>query len=219
MCCTRLPENTGRKKLPKIDIWAPSHNFSDCIFATKESIDNRKKMLISNTSSTCPHNTVRYCSITKSAPLLDEDFGRLTAEISSGVRDTPANVNGFRVLASLLRRGRSPEANQTLHDVCPSRGLLHYIYIFGGSCPWRNFARCIVHFAFKSCVLLYWHRYCTALEQWPSAKLRGVVQGMELRNFRRGRHLYSAGRPPRWASAHILVIFVKLLDSNYFELC
>jgi len=32
-----------------------------------------------------------------------------------------------------------------------------------------------------------------------------TVQGMELRNFRRGRHLYSAGRPSRWASAHILV--------------
>jgi len=31
-----------------------------------------------------------------------------------------------------------------------------------------------------------------------------VVQGMELRNFRRRRHLYSAGRPSRWISAHIL---------------
>ena len=38
-----------------------------------------------------------------------------------------------------------------------------------------------------------------------SAKLCGLVQGMELQNFRRGRHLYSAGRPSRWASAHILV--------------
>ena len=36
-------------------------------------------------------------------------------------------------------------------------------------------------------------------------KFGGVVQGMELRNFRRGRHLYSAGQPSRWASAHILV--------------
>jgi len=37
-----------------------------------------------------------------------------------------------------------------------------------------------------------------------SHKLCGVVQGMELRNFCRGRHLYSTGRPSRWASAHIL---------------
>jgi len=35
----------------------------------------------------------------------------------------------------------------------------------------------------------------------------GVVQGMELQNFRRGRHLYSVGRPLRLASAHIVVVF------------
>ena len=115
----------------------------------------------------------------------------------------PARFNGFRVLASLLQRSRSPEANQTLHDVLPSHGLLHYVYTFGGSCPWRNFARCKVHFSSKYCVLLYWQRYCTAVEQRPSAKLCGVVQGMELRNFRRGHQLYSAGRPSRWAPAHI----------------
>jgi len=27
----------------------------------------------------------------------------------------------------------------------------------------------------------------------------------------RGRHLYSTGRPPRWASAHILVLFDSVL--------
>jgi len=27
MCCTRLAENTGGKKIAKIAIWAPSHNF------------------------------------------------------------------------------------------------------------------------------------------------------------------------------------------------
>jgi len=52
--------------------------------------------------------------------------------------------------------------------------------------------------------------FCTALQQRASAKLRGVVQGMELQNFRRGRHLYWAGRPSRWASAHILVFFYFL---------
>jgi len=39
-----------------------------------------------------------------------------------------------------------------------------------------------------------------------SESLRRCIQEVELRNFRRGRHLYSAGRPSRWASAHILVI-------------
>jgi len=63
------------------------------------------------------------------------NFGPLTAEIGSVVWGTPANFNGFRVLASLLQRVRSPEAHQTLHDVWPSPGLVHYIYIFGVLLP------------------------------------------------------------------------------------
>ena len=76
-----------------------------------------------------------------------------------------------------------------------------YIH-FGDSCPLTEFCQ-LQKFASKSCVLLCWQRYSTALEQRPPAKLCGVVQGMKLRNFRRRRHLYSAGRPSRWASAHI----------------
>jgi len=85
-----------------------------------------KNLLNSNMSSTCPHNMV--------------NFRPLTAEIGSGVWGTPANVNGFRVLAALLHvtsSGRQP-----------------------------NFAA-----------------------------------------LNRRRHLYSAGRPSRWALAHILVFF------------
>ena len=76
--------------------------------------------------------------------------------------------------------------------------------------PRRNFARCILHFTSKSCILLYWQCYCTALQQRAWAKLCSVVQGMELRNFCRGRHLYSAGRPSHWALAHILVLYYSL---------
>ena len=63
------------------------------------------------------------------------NFGRLTPDIGLPVWGTPANFNGFRVLASLLQQRRSTEANQTLHDVWLSPGLVYYIYIFGGSCP------------------------------------------------------------------------------------
>ena len=134
------------------------------------------------------------------------NFGPLTTKIGSGVCGTPANFNWLCILPSLLQRRRSPEANQTLHGVWPSHGLVHYIYIFGGSCPlMTEFCRCNVHCTSKSCVRLYWQRYCTAVQQRASAKVCGVVQGMELRNFRRGRHLYSAGRPARWASTHIVV--------------
>jgi len=63
-----------------------------------------------------------------------QNLGPLTADIGSGVCITPANFNRFRVLPSYLQRRRSAEANQTLHDVWPSPGLVHYVYIFGGFC-------------------------------------------------------------------------------------
>jgi len=91
------------------------------------------------------------------------DFGLLAAEIGPVVWGTPANFNGFRVLASLLQRRRSTETNKTLHDVWPSPGLLHCIYIFEGSCRLTEFC----HGQNLLCVLLYigMQRYCTALQQ------------------------------------------------------
>jgi len=76
---------------------------------------------------------------------------------------TPANFNGFRVLALLLQRRCSMEANQTLQDVWPSRGLLHYIFIFGGSCSVMEFCQVQSSLSSKSCALLHWQHYCTAL--------------------------------------------------------
>jgi len=59
---------------------------------------SEKKLLSSNTSTTCPNNMV--------------NFGPLTAEIGSGVWGTPTNFNGFCVLAALLHgiysSGRQP---------------------------------------------------------------------------------------------------------------
>jgi len=45
------------------------------------------------------------------------NFGPLTAEICRRICGTPANFNGYRVLALLLQRRRSAEAKQTLQDV------------------------------------------------------------------------------------------------------
>ena len=102
---------------------------SGYIFATKAHIDNRKKNLLSSSyiSSTCPHSMVK--------------FGPLSAEIGLVVWGTPANFNGFRVLAALLQRRRSTEANQTLHGVCPSPGLVDDINIFGSSFPVTEFCQ------------------------------------------------------------------------------
>jgi len=88
-CCTQLAENIGRKNDAKKS--PPGHHrttLSGYIFATKSCIDNRKKFLSSDMSSTCPRNMV--------------NFGLLTAEICWRVWGTPANFNGFRVLPTLL---------------------------------------------------------------------------------------------------------------------
>jgi len=63
--------------------------FSGYVFTTKAHVDSRKKNLLnSSISPTCPYSMVK--------------FGPLAAEISSLVWGTPANFNGFRVLAALV---------------------------------------------------------------------------------------------------------------------
>ena len=141
----------GKCRAQIIATCAPLHNFVVYIFATKACIDNQRNLLNSNISSTCSHNMA--------------NFGRLMAEIGWWVWGTPANSTGFSVLALLLQRRCSPEANQTLHDVWPSPGLIHYVYIFWGLLPGANFT------ASKSWVLLSWQHYCMALDHWASAKL------------------------------------------------
>ena len=59
-----------------------------------------EKTVNSNTSSTCPANMV--------------NFGLLTAEICWRVWGTPANFNGFRVLAALLHGTLVVGVSQTL---------------------------------------------------------------------------------------------------------
>jgi len=68
---------------------------SGYIFATKARIDNLKKLLSSIISSRCPHNMV--------------NFSLVAAEIDPVVWGTPANFNGFRVLAALHARQSGSE--------------------------------------------------------------------------------------------------------------
>jgi len=101
MCCTQLAGNTGCKNDAKKSPSGRHHTtLSGYIFATEPCIDNRKKVLSSNMSSTCPHNMA--------------DFGPLAAEIGSEVWGTPANFNGFRVLAALLHATLVVVVSQTL---------------------------------------------------------------------------------------------------------
>ena len=50
------------------------------------------------------------------------NFGPLTAEIGPVVWGTPANFNGFRVMAALLHRTLAQEAS----DVCYREQILHH---------------------------------------------------------------------------------------------
>jgi len=103
MCCTRLAGNAGHKKSPKI-------RHLDSIAQLCRAISSQsqlrhvstigKNLLSSNTSSTCPQNMA--------------NVSPLTAEMGSVVWVTPANLNGFRVLAALLRGTLVVGVSQTL---------------------------------------------------------------------------------------------------------
>ena len=116
-----MQDAINRQKFP---VCAPSHCRAISLQLRHVSTI-AKKLLNSNISFTCPHNMV--------------NFGPLAVEIDWRVLGTPANFNGFLVLASLLQRRRSTEVNQTLHYVWPFPTLVRYIYTFGISCPLTEF--------------------------------------------------------------------------------
>jgi len=124
------------------------------------------------------------------------NFSPLMAEIGLPVWGTPANFNRFSVLASLLQRRRSPQANDILHDLWPSPGLVHCVYIFGAFAPVGIWPRVKIHFASSS-------------ERQPNFVAWYTRNGIAELSQRAPRHLYWAGRPSRWASAHILVVTVR----------
>ena len=160
----------------------------------------RQSKNLLNIFSTCPHNIA--------------NFRPLTAKIGSVISGSPANFDWFRVLPSLLQQcqqRRSPEANQTLHDVWSSPGLVHYIYIFRALAPSRNFGRCNIHFTSKCCVHLYWQRYCTALQQQASTKLR--------RDTRNGITELSQRAPFTFGWAAITLSISQRSSFMYFASC
>ena len=120
MRCTRLAGNTGRKKSTKI-----RHLRTITQLCRAVSLQLGLRQLKHQYRL---HMSLQY-----------GELQPLTVEIDLPVWGTPVNFNGFRVLAALLQRHRSQEANETLHYVWPSPGLLHCIYIFGGSFCLREF--------------------------------------------------------------------------------
>jgi len=100
-CCTRLAENTGRKKSPKN---RHQGTIAQLCQATSSQLRHvltvGKKLLSNSISSTCVHNMV--------------NFGPLAPKIGPVVLGTPANFNGFCVLAALLHGTPVLGVSQTL---------------------------------------------------------------------------------------------------------
>jgi len=87
--------------MQKIAICAPSHKFVGPYLRNKGMYRQLEKNLLNSImSSTSPLNTV--------------NFGPLTAEIGLGVWGTPANFNGFCILAALLHGTLVVGVSQTL---------------------------------------------------------------------------------------------------------
>jgi len=168
MCCTRLAANTWCKKSHLRTITQLCRAISSQL---RHASTIEKNLLNSNISSTWSRNMA--------------NFVPLAAEIGSAVWGTTANLNGFCILPLFLQRRRSPEANWTLHDVWPSPGLRHYIYVFRGSCPLTEFR----HVQISLCVQVLQSPILAAL-------LHGIrtsgsaKQGMELQNFCRVQPIF-----------------------------
>jgi len=110
----------------------------------------------------------------------------------------PANFCVFCVLASILQRHRATEAIQTLHDVWPSPGLVHYTFS-AALAPWRNLPG-----------TKFTLRPSFAFSYIDSVTARHSSNGLQPKfaPLRGGRHLFSAGWPSRWASAHFQLTFI-----------
>jgi len=186
MCWTRLAGNTGRKKSPKIRHVGTIVQLCRAISWQLRHMSTIWKKLVKQ--QYLLHMLSQY-----------REFGAQQLRFHWRVWGTPANFNGFRVWASLLHGRRSTEVNQTLHDVWTSPGLVHYMYILGA----------IAIAAFCSVQ----NSPCVQVLRSPTlaALLHGTweVGVRQTAAFSRGRHLYSVGRPSRWASANILVFTAR----------
>jgi len=96
-----LAENAGPKKVAKNRHLGTIAQLCRAISSQPRHVSTiEKNLLSSNMSFRCLHNMV--------------NIGPLTAEISPVVWGTPANFNGFHVLAALLHGSQVVSVSQTL---------------------------------------------------------------------------------------------------------
>ena len=101
MCCTRIAGNARGKKSPKIRRLGTIAQLCRVMSSQLRHVSTiGKKLVKQQYLPACAHNMV--------------NFGLLAAEIVSLVWGTPANLNGFRVLAALLHSTPVLGVSQTL---------------------------------------------------------------------------------------------------------
>jgi len=179
--------NTGRKNRQTFTAWAPSHNLSGCIFATKACIDNRKKLV----KQQFLHMSPAVCELwpisgldgftSLGHPSKFQWVSRLGFVTAAMTLDVTAGMTAKRctMFGCLLA------ATVCIHF----RGLLSPNEILQGA---KFTLRPSLAFSYIGSVTA---RHSSS---WRQPNLAALS---------RERHLYSAGRPSRWASAHILVFF------------
>ena len=115
MCCMRLTGNTDPKNDAKNRHLRTIAQLCQAIYLQLRHVSTigKKLVLSSNISSRCPHNMV--------------NFGLLVAEICLVVWGTPANFNGFCVLAALLHGTPVLSVSQTLRR-----------WTEGATCIWQG---------------------------------------------------------------------------------
>jgi len=184
--CQKLPSAHHRTTLPGY------------IFATKAHIDNWKKLV---KWQHLLHMPLQYGEF-RPANVWD-----LLASLGHPSKFQRVLCLGFITAPTSLNWGQ-PDFALCLALSCTCVLCMH----FGGFCRLTEFCQ----LQNSLCVQLLHSPKLAALlyGTWAlaSAKVCGVVQGMELWNLRKGCHLYLAGGSSHWASVHILV---KSVD--YFE--
>jgi len=122
------------------------------------------------------------------------------AEIGSLVWGTPANFNRFHILASLLQQvapslnGSQPKFAQCLAVFWAGTPYIH----FRGLLP-HNRTLLDAIFTLRPNLVL---SYIGSIIAWHASSGRQP----NFAALNTGRRLYSAGRPSRWALAHILAV-------------
>jgi len=145
------------------------------------------------------------------------NFGPLTAEIVSLVWGTPSKFQrvlrlGF-VTAPTSLNGSQPNSARCLAVSLAARAGTLYIH-FRESCPLTAFCQVqnSLYVQVRDVILrssLWQFSYIGSVTARHSSSggqpnFAAWYKEWNLQNFRRGRHLYSAGRLSRWAWAHIL---------------